>query len=37
MPAGKVFVIGTHPNSDDSRYWGYLEVKSLEGVAFKLL
>lgn len=37
VPPGKVFVLGTHPHSDDSRYWGYLEIKTLDGVAFKLL
>jgi len=33
IPSGKVFVIGTHPHSDDSRYWGYLEQTVLEGTA----
>ena len=37
IPAGKIFVIGQHPHSDDSRYWGYLDTKVLEGYAFKLL
>jgi conjugal transfer pilin signal peptidase TrbI len=37
IPAGKVFVLGTHPRSDDSRYWGYVELGSLDGFAYKLL
>ena len=36
IPAGKVFVMGTHPHSDDSRYWGYLDVASLDGRALKI-
>lgn len=37
IPQGKLFLIGTHPRSDDSRYWGYIELKSLSGPAYKLL
>lgn len=33
---GHVFVMGTHPNSDDSRYWGDLDIKELAGAARKL-
>lgn len=36
IPAGKLFVIGTHPHSDDSRYWGYLDVASVDGRALKI-
>lgn len=31
IPANKYFLIGTHPNSDDSRYWGYLDAAAIEG------
>ena len=33
---GRMFVIGTHPNSDDSRYWGDLDIKSVDGIAYKV-
>jgi conjugal transfer pilin signal peptidase TrbI len=33
---GHVFVMGTNPNSDDSRYWGDLDVKALAGSAHKV-
>lgn len=36
IPAGKLFVIGTHPHSDDSRYWGYLNASDVAGKAYKL-
>jgi conjugal transfer pilin signal peptidase TrbI len=37
VPPGKLFVVGLHPHSDDSRYWGYLDQSSLQGFALKLL
>ena len=37
IPRGKLFVIGTHPNSDDSRYWGYLDLAEVTGTGTKLL
>jgi conjugal transfer pilin signal peptidase TrbI len=37
IPAGKVLVLGTAALSDDSRYWGYLDLGALSGVAYKLL
>ena len=36
VPDGKYFVMGTHPNSDDSRYWGLLDVGDIAGTATKL-
>jgi conjugal transfer pilin signal peptidase TrbI len=36
IPPGKLFVVGQHPHSDDSRYWGYLDAAHLEGYAIKL-
>ena len=36
IPRGAVFVIGTHPHSDDSRYWGYLDEKDILGVGYPL-
>jgi conjugal transfer pilin signal peptidase TrbI len=37
IPRGKLFVVGLHPHSDDSRYWGYLDQSALGGHAWKLL
>jgi conjugal transfer pilin signal peptidase TrbI len=37
VPPGAAFVLGQHPRSDDSRYWGFVSVKTLDGVAYKLL
>lgn len=37
IPAGSLFVIGTHPHSFDSRYWGYLNVRQVQGKAFKVM
>lgn len=37
IPAGQLFVIGTHPKSFDSRYWGYLNQSQIEGLAYKVL
>ncbi|MCX4151030.1 MULTISPECIES: signal peptidase I [Paraburkholderia] len=36
IPAGKLFMIGTHPLSNDSRYWGYLDVTRVSGFAYRL-
>src|SRR5262249_35130602 len=36
IPAGKLFVVGQHPHSDDSRYWGYLDVAQVDGFALKI-
>jgi len=36
IPAGHVFVIGTHPLSNDSRYWGYLSVDLIKGLGHKI-
>ena len=36
IPVGKVFMIGTHPLSNDSRYWGYLNIAAIEGMAYKI-
>lgn len=36
IPLGKYFVVGTHPLSDDSRYWGYLDVAAILGVGYPL-
>jgi conjugal transfer pilin signal peptidase TrbI len=32
VPAGKVFVMGDHPNSFDSRYFGFLDIRSTRRV-----
>lgn len=36
IPPGKLFMIGTHPQSNDSRYWGYLDASKVSGFAFRL-
>lgn len=36
IPAGQVFMIGTHPLSNDSRYWGYLSTSAIKGTGYKL-
>jgi len=36
IPAGKFFLIGTHPLSDDSRYWGYLDKSAVVGSGYKV-
>jgi signal peptidase I len=35
VPPGRVVVLGDGPDSTDSRHWGYLEAKSLVGVAVR--
>lgn len=37
IPDGYVFMTGTHPQSNDSRYWGYLSVKDIVGKGYKIL
>lgn len=34
IPAGAYFMVGTHPRSDDSRYWGLLKREFIEGKAY---
>jgi len=36
IPAGNYFVLGTSEDSYDSRYWGFVERKSILGVAHPL-
>ncbi|MDN4571872.1 signal peptidase I [Pandoraea cepalis] len=36
IPHDKYFLIGVHPMSNDSRYWGYLDSKEVVGFAYKL-
>ena len=37
IPSGKYFVMGTHPYSIDSRYWGYLDQSQIKGKAHIIL
>ena len=37
IPDGKYYVIGTHPYSLDSRYWGYLDKDKIFGEAYPVL
>jgi type IV secretory pathway protease TraF len=37
IPKGSLFVTGAHRDSFDSRYWGFLEEKSIEAIACPLL
>ncbi|OYU42254.1 MAG: signal peptidase I [Burkholderiales bacterium PBB4] len=37
IPAGHVFMMGTHPMSNDSRYWGYLSLNDVVGRGYKIL
>jgi len=37
IPAGALFMTGTHPRSNDSRYWGFLNVNDVIGKGYKLL
>ena len=34
IPEGHYFMIGTHPLSDDSRYWGYLADNEVAGTGY---
>jgi len=36
IPAGEFFMVGVHPLSNDSRYWGYLDAHQISGFAYKL-
>jgi conjugal transfer pilin signal peptidase TrbI len=36
IPSGRFFMIGTHPQSNDSRYWGYLQASQVAGFAWRL-
>lgn len=36
IPQGKLFMFGTHPESNDSRYWGYLSTSEVKGKAYKI-
>ncbi|WP_423383585.1 signal peptidase I [Burkholderia sp. LMG 32019] len=36
IPSGQYFLIGVHPESNDSRYWGYLEANRVAGYAYRL-
>jgi conjugal transfer pilin signal peptidase TrbI len=36
IPAGKFFMTGTHPLSNDSRYWGYLDIGAVIGKGYKI-
>jgi conjugal transfer pilin signal peptidase TrbI len=36
IPSGEFFLVGLHPLSNDSRYWGYLDARSVSGYAYKL-
>ncbi len=36
VPKNKLFAIGTAANSYDSRYWGFVDSKSITGRAYKI-
>lgn len=36
IPPGNVFMVGVHPLSNDSRYWGYLNVNQISGFAYRI-
>ena len=36
VPPGRLFVVGNHDHSDDSRYWGYLDSTMVAGIVHKL-
>ncbi|MGR9587095.1 signal peptidase I [Pandoraea sputorum] len=36
IPQGKYFLMGVHPMSNDSRYWGYLDARDVVGFAYRL-
>jgi len=36
IPSGKFFMTGTHPYSDDSRYFGYIDVSYVRGIGYKI-
>jgi conjugal transfer pilin signal peptidase TrbI len=37
IPAGFIFMTGSHPLSNDSRYWGYLSADAIVGKGYKIL
>ena len=37
IPQGHLFVMGTNPKSNDSRYWGYIRDIDIEGRAIPLI
>lgn len=37
IPPGSLFATGTHPQSNDSRYWGYLPTSMVEGKGYKII
>jgi conjugal transfer pilin signal peptidase TrbI len=36
VPEGKIFALGTRPNSYDSRYWGYVDVEQIYGRTYAI-
>jgi conjugal transfer pilin signal peptidase TrbI len=36
VPKGKIFALGTRPNSYDSRYWGYVDVEQIYGRTYAI-
>ncbi|WP_454875140.1 signal peptidase I [Paraburkholderia xenovorans] len=36
IPPGEFFMVGVHPLSNDSRYWGYLDAGRVAGFAYRL-
>jgi len=36
IPEGQFFVVGTHPGSYDSRYWGFINEKNIIGTAYPI-
>ncbi|CAE6842057.1 signal peptidase I [Paraburkholderia aspalathi] len=36
IPPGEFFMVGVHPLSNDSRYWGYLDAHQVAGSAYEL-
>lgn len=36
IPKNMLFLIGTHPLSDDSRYWGYMQADKILGLGYRL-
>lgn len=36
IPQGEFFMIGVHPLSNDSRYWGFLRADQIAGFAYRL-